>query len=157
MHPYGLHTVPFRLYYNWKKADWKLISDLIRVVPWNLFGPLYPYWQAFDLFYDLLISVTVPKGLEMVTKYSKWFNHELMYVVIAKERAHRRYKRSGSHSDYLEFISLRKRFKTLQGLNKIRTRPWFLWMYLNSWSWFSKPWKSLNQDLSKNFIFSFCC
>jgi len=71
-----------------------------------------------------------------------WANKNLKNLIINKKYAHKKYKISGLHSDYLIFLNLRKQCKQLISLtysqfmanfeDNIQTNIKFFWKFVNS-------------------------
>lgn len=103
-------------FYNFRKANYSPIRKFLSSFDWpNTFCYL-DIETAVNTFYDALhFSVInfIPKSCFRASKYHPWFTSELKNLVLAKKRAHIKYKLTADPFDYRTFSLLRAKFKFL--------------------------------------------
>lgn len=113
---YMLHTCINRehLSYNFKKADFLHLYELLRVEEWNVLSTIKDINEAMDVFYDLLyknFDRCVPKTKFKINKFPPWFTREIVKDIKAKERNLKLYKKTKMEQCLTDYKFLRSKIK----------------------------------------------
>ena len=103
--------------YNWRKANFNLLKENLKNVPWNIMESCIDVNEKCDFFYEALeaaIDVAVPQLRVNPSKYPPWYDTETICALKTKNRLHRYWKRSQEPSSKEKFQIARKHFKQLQ-------------------------------------------
>lgn len=102
--------------FNYRRGDYAAISRKIESVNWWSELNELEVDHAVERFYSILrpiIESHVPLRPRRDHKYPIWFTRELIALVRRKEKAHKKFKKSRSQSDYRLFSQNRKQLKAL--------------------------------------------
>lgn len=108
----------FGLGWNFSKANFPLLYSLMANVDWS---PMYALgWEgSLSFFYDTMNSIVdrcAPKKTRSKANlryvYPEWYTGGIIRDLKLKSILHKRYKKSGSRSDYEEFARCRARVKS---------------------------------------------
>lgn len=140
--------VSIRATYNFKKADFLIILQLLACLSWNNLDHFVTVNDALSHFYDIIFAVIsdcVPLVKYNASKFPHWYNSELITLVKEKEKARKRFINCGRDkcSDaYKSFCALRAEVKNMQKKchtdyvhqvgNDIKDNPKRFWSYVNS-------------------------
>ena len=101
-------------YRDFKQADYSGVREYLNAIDCDSeTGNIYP-GIALDCLYghvNTAINAFVQVRSVFRSTYPKWFSPELKHLIRVKKRAHKGYKQSGAHSDYLNFSALRAQCK----------------------------------------------
>lgn len=130
--------------YNFKRADFNLIIKVLFNCDWSNVYNSHCIDFATNEFYRILSDVIynyVPKYTFSKQIHPNWFSPDLRRTLNKKLAAHRKYKASKLHSDYVIFSNFRKQCKQL--INKCNSdhiintqknlisNPKYFWNYVN--------------------------
>ena len=133
--------------YNYKKADYDKLNELLKHTPWSLLDQIDNVNEMIDIFYDLLHAaindcVPIKKISKKRKNYPTWFSNNLINVLERKLRAHKTYKRFPSRRNYANFSVLRSLTKSLYKQdhrkyielveNNIQDNPKLFWSYIHN-------------------------
>ena len=134
--------------YNYKKANFNVIIQLLTLVFWGDFNSFQTVNEAFTSFYDILFSVikdNVPLVKVKVRSYPHWYDHDLIKMIKQKDKARRAFIKAGRIMDsqlYHDFSLLRAKVKKAQLLcyntfmlllgEEIKDNPKRFWTHVNS-------------------------
>ena len=99
--------------YNFKKADWDHLFQLLSCVMWCDWSSFSSTDDAFNYFYDILyaaIQESIPTFKSGTKKFPFWFDKTLRDHIKLKERCHKSYLRTGRKKEsesYILFSKLR--------------------------------------------------
>ena len=109
-----------RTTYNFKKAEFDVIRRLLACVCWSQLLSSVSVNEALSNFYDILFAVLsdcVPIVKIKDSKFPYWYSKELISLIKEKERARKRFVKTGRMKDSHEFkifSSLRSDVKAMQ-------------------------------------------
>lgn len=98
--------------YKFRRANYDAICDELDTTDWSFIVNL-PFLLAILTFYSIINGIIhkhtpIYRG---ISKYPFWFDNELKNKLQGKERARKKWKRSGLDIDYLTFSDLRRECK----------------------------------------------
>lgn len=103
-------------YRDFKNADWNLFSDFLSQFNWDVMLSGRSLDEMINIFYEVLylaIDTFIPLKKFSSKKFPRWYSAELKTAIIQKKLAHKQYKQSCLHSDFMEFSRLRSLCKVL--------------------------------------------
>lgn len=106
---------PSACLYNFRKAPYEAINTHLQGIPWSDFFERHDLHGCVEIFYSILqntIQTFVPLK-KLHKKYPIYFTSATVHVIKTKNKAHKRWKKSGNQSDYNTFKCLRSRSKRL--------------------------------------------
>ena len=102
--------------YNFKRADWESLNGDLVNVDWDAMLDSAEPELAWSLFKTKLFQC-VDKHIPKITIKSEfqppWFDSELYQACKSKENARRKFKRTNSQLDEINFVNARRNFKSL--------------------------------------------
>ena len=102
--------------YNFKRADWDSLNEDLVNINWDAMLDSTEPELAWLLFKTKLFQC-VDKHIPIITIKSEfqppWFDSELYQACRSKEDARRKFKRTNSHLDEINFSNARREFKAL--------------------------------------------
>ena len=111
-----LKKPPKRKMFNFKKANWDQLNADLRGVPWNRFidrTESEVAWRSFKSILFNLIDKHIPKIVLKGNFDSPWFDAECYDAFRRKERAHKKFKETGSLENELKRNHTRHVFKNI--------------------------------------------
>ena len=105
-----------RLCYNYKKANWKLLNEELKMINWeNLLDYHEPEiaWQNFKKIVFSKVNNHIPKFLVKDEHKPPWFDSECFKKCKEKDKLHKLFKLKNTLQAELKFKASRCEFKTL--------------------------------------------
>lgn len=102
------------LVYNFKKADFLRLFELLRAENWEVLNKCEDVNKAMEVFYDILYEIfdkCVPKTKLKINKFPSWFTPEIVRDIKAKERNHKLYKKTKLEQCLVDYKFLRAKIK----------------------------------------------
>lgn len=131
--------------FNFKKANFLLMYELLKNQNWDIIDEISDVNVAMDLFYSILDSIfvkCVPKSTQIDKKYPVWFNNEIIKLIKLKHSYFLKSKRYKSQYWKSKYIALRSTIKLKIKLNhtkylydierSLKSNPKFFWSYVKS-------------------------
>lgn len=103
-------------YRDFKSTDFNLINDYLSMFSWDELFSSVSLEEMVSTFNEILyraIDIFVPLKRISSKKFPRWYNTELKNCIFAKKKAHKMYKITRSHEDYINFANLRATCKRL--------------------------------------------
>lgn len=135
----------FNSQYNFKKADFLGLYNILEVVDWSEINDISDVNFAVETFYRIFYSILdqcVPMAQKENRIYPPWFNKKIIRDIKKKDYYRKKYKKSNSELDKQKFVYLRATIKTnikheydkyishIEG--GINNNPSSFWKYLSS-------------------------
>ena len=98
--------------YNFRRADLCGLYGDLSSVCWYVLESFSDIDEMVSHFYYIiynLFNIHVPRIVNRVSKYPKWYTRELIGAVKLKNRLHRVWKRSGAHGAWSDFCTQRSK------------------------------------------------
>ena len=146
---YELSTQQKRSVYNYKKADFNVILNILSLFHRGNFEN-FSVHDAFSYFYDVLYAIlkdNVPMIEIKPNDYPQWYDHELIKLIKERDKIRSKYVKVGRDKKsifYHEFSKLRADVKKMQRerykeyledlSSQMQTNPKRFWTYANSTS-----------------------
>ena len=102
--------------FNFKRANWEQLNIDLNIVDWLSFlDSLEPdlAWNNFKEILDHFLDIHVPKITIKHNNQPPWFDGECYVKCREKERLHKKFKRTKSINDEINFVNCRREFKSL--------------------------------------------
>ena len=108
--------MPKREFYNFKKADWAALNSDLQLINWeNVFenrqSDIESCWNIFKSILIELIDKHIPKVKIKNEFQAPWFDSDCYVACRDKERLRRKFRKSKSDTDGLNFSIARKEFR----------------------------------------------
>lgn len=146
IHNVKLQTLNFnpQVIYDFNKAPYNQINQTLSFIDWQ-FIDIEDLDLSVEMFYSCLFQVIdffVPKKKLYYSTFPSWVSKQTQALISRKKSAHKKYKSSGLHDDYLLFSNLRqivgdhlerdKRQFITNSENNIIRNPKSFWNYISS-------------------------
>ena len=101
-------------YRDFKRGDYVSVVDYFNAVDWDMVTGNTEPCVALERLYGHInhaINAFIPVRSVLRSTYPQWFSPRLRSLIREKKRAHKVFKRSCAHSDYMDFSHLRSQCK----------------------------------------------
>lgn len=142
-HPFKSCKLVSTTKYNFRKADFLLMYQLIKNQKWDILKSCIDVNVALDTFYSILgdiLGISVPKSTQIDKRYPIWFNKQIILLIKKKYSYLRKSRKFRSHYWRSKYVNLRSVIKVkikeayLKYLFDVKTslksNPKFFWSYV---------------------------